>query len=134
LEGEHARFKTELLREINEPTVSFYTQGEFTDWCRGPHLPSTGRAGASKLLSIAGAYWRGDEKRDMLQRIYATAWWSKDELQAYLTRLEEAKKRDHRKLGRELKLVHFVPEAPGTPVYLPNGTIVFEELTQYIKE
>src|SRR5204863_2875179 len=87
-----------------------------------------------KLLSIAGAYWRGDERRDMLQRIYATAWWTKAELEEYVTRLEEAKKRDHRKLGKELKLYGFHPEAPGVPVYYPKGFVVYEALEGYIRD
>lgn len=124
-----SRFKQELIAGFPAgETVSFYRQGEFTDLCRGPHLPSTGRLGAFKILSIAGAYWRGDSRREMLQRIYATAFFTKDELREHLRRLEEAEKRDHRRLGVQLDLFRFLPEAPGFPLWMPNGTIVFNEL------
>jgi threonyl-tRNA synthetase len=130
-----SKFKQELIAGFPaQETVSFYRQGEFMDLCRGPHLPSTGRLGAFKLLSIAGAYWRGDEKREQLQRIYATAFFGKDELAAHLHRLEEAEKRDHRKLGRELQLFAVLPEAPGFPFWLPNGTIVFNTLVEFMRE
>jgi threonyl-tRNA synthetase len=124
-----SKFKQELISGFPaHETVSFYRQGEFMDLCRGPHLPSTGRLGAFKLLSVAGAYWRGDEKRDQLQRIYATAFFGKDELAQFVHRREEAEKRDHRKVGTQLQLFALLPEAPGFPLWLPNGTIVFNEL------
>jgi threonyl-tRNA synthetase len=124
-----SKFKQELISSFPAAeTVSFYRQGEFMDLCRGPHLPSTGRLGAFKLLSIAGAYWRGDEKREQLQRIYATAFFAKDELAQFVHRREEAEKRDHRKIGAQLHLFALLPEAPGFPLWLPNGTIVFNEL------
>jgi threonyl-tRNA synthetase len=133
LSGEHAKFKTELLEEIQDDTVSFYNQGEFTDWCRGPHLPSTGKIRAFKLTSIAGAYWRGDERREMLQRIYATAWWDEQQLKDHLARLEEARKRDHRKLGKELKLFAFHPEAPGFPFFHARGVTILEQIEAYMR-
>ena len=130
-----SKFKQELISGFPaQETVSFYRQGEFMDLCRGPHLPSTGRLGAFKLLSIAGAYWRGDEKREQLQRIYATAFFGKDELAAFLHRREEAEKRDHRKLGAQLQLFAVLPEAPGFPFWLPNGTILFNELVAFMRE
>src|SRR5688572_2111488 len=100
-------FKAEILESIDAPRVSLYQQGEFIDLCRGPHVPSTGHVVHFKLLSSSGAYWRGDEKNPMLQRIYGTAWLSREELDRHLWRLEEAKKRDHRKLGRDLDLFEF---------------------------
>ena len=129
-----SRFKRELISGFApEETVSFYRQGEFMDLCRGPHLPSTGRLGAFKLLSIAGAYWRGDEKREQLQRIYATAFFDRKELDEHLHRLDEAERRDHRKIGAQLDLFRLLPEAPGFPVWMPNGTIVFNELVAYMR-
>jgi threonyl-tRNA synthetase len=129
-----SKFKQELISGFPAgETVSFYRQGEFMDLCRGPHLPSTGRLGAFKLLSIAGAYWRGDEKREQLQRIYATAFFGKDELAQFVHRREEAEKRDHRKLGAQLHLFAVLPEAPGFPFWLPNGTIVFNELVDEMR-
>ena len=112
------RFKVEIIEDLakkGEKTVSIYHQGDWFDLCRGPHVQSTGQVKAFKLLSVAGAYWRGDEKNPMLQRIYATAFNDKKELDQYLVNLEEAKKRDHRKLGKELGLFHFHPWAPGSP-------------------
>jgi threonyl-tRNA synthetase len=130
-----SKFKQELISSFpTQETVSFYRQGEFTDLCRGPHLPSTGRLGFFRILSIAGAYWRGDSRREQLQRIYATAFFEKDELKAYLHRLEEAEKRDHRRLGVQLDLFRILPEAPGFPLWMPNGTIVFNELVQAMRE
>ncbi|MGD9848511.1 MAG: threonine--tRNA ligase [Desulfuromonas sp.] len=121
--GEH--FKVELIEDLDVPMVSLYRQGTFVDLCRGPHLPSTGRIKAFKLTSLAGAYWRGDEKRPMLQRIYATAFPDKKELKAYLVRLEEARKRDHRKLGRELDLFSFSEEAgAGLVIWHPKGAML----------
>ena len=118
------RFKVDILNSLDVPTVSLYRQGDFTDLCRGPHVRATGEIKAFKLLSSSGAYWRGDEKQPMLQRIYGTAWLTQDELDKYLWRLEEAKKRDHRKLGRELDLFDFYDVAPGAPFWLPNGMML----------
>jgi threonyl-tRNA synthetase len=127
-------FKVEILEGIEAPRVSLYQQGEFTDLCRGPHVPSTGHIRFFKLLSSSGAYWRGDERRPMLQRIYGTAWLTQQELDQYLWRLEEAKKRDHRKLGRELDLFDFHEVAPGAPFWLPNGMILIRELEKFARE
>jgi threonyl-tRNA synthetase len=127
-------FKVEILRGIDAPTVSLYRQAEFIDLCRGPHLPSTGGIKAMKLLSSAGAYWRGSERNPMLQRIYGTAWHSQEELDRYLWRLEEAKKRDHRKLGRELDLFVFHDVSPGAPFWLPNGMVLVRELERFARE
>jgi threonyl-tRNA synthetase len=127
-------FKVEILRGIDAETVSLYRQGEFVDLCRGPHVPSTGALKAVKLVSSSGAYWRGDEKRPMLQRIYGTAWPSQEELDQYLWRLEESKKRDHRKLGRELDLFLFDEVSPGAPFWLPNGWLVVRELERFVRE
>jgi threonyl-tRNA synthetase len=125
-------YKTELIRDLPEDeTISFYKQGDFTDLCAGPHLPSTGRVKAFKLMSIAGAYWRGSEKNKMLQRIYGTAFFDKEELDAYLARLEEAKKRDHRKLGKELDLFSLMDEGPGFPFFFPKGMILRNLLEGY---
>jgi len=127
--------KLELLGDLPEDAViTVYEQGEFVDLCRGPHLPSTGRVKAFKLLSVAGAYWRGDASQKMLQRIYGTAFPTKGELDAHLHLLEEAKKRDHRKLGKELELFMFSEEAPGMPFYLPKGMVLRTELEQYSRE
>ncbi|MEI6207975.1 MAG: threonine--tRNA ligase [Desulfuromonadales bacterium] len=118
-------YKTELINDLGVESVSIYSQGDFADLCRGPHLPSTSRIKAFKLLSIAGAYWRGDEKNRMLQRIYGTAFADKKELDAYLHRLEEAKRRDHRKLGRELDLFSFSDEVgAGFPIWHPKGAML----------
>ncbi len=121
-------FKVEILKDIDAPTVSLYRQGDFVDLCRGPHVPSTGHIKAFKLLSCSGAYWRGSEKNPMLQRIYGTAWLSREDLDKYLWRLEEAKKRDHRKLGRELDLFVFQDVSPGAAFWLPKGMVIFREL------
>lgn len=127
-------FKTEILEEIPQPTVTIYKQGDYFDLCRGPHVPSTGRLGAFKLLSVAGAYWRGDEKRPMLQRIYGTAFATKEELDNYLNMLEEAKRRDHRRLGRELGLFMISPEVgAGLPLWLPKGATVRNALETFMK-
>ena len=118
-------YKVELIQDLPEDAViTMYTQGDFTDLCAGPHMQSTGQIKAFKLMSVAGAYWRGDSDRPMLQRIYATAFPSQEELDAYINMIEEAKKRDHRKLGRELGLFAFRDEAPGFPFYLPKGMIL----------
>jgi threonyl-tRNA synthetase len=129
-------FKVEILRGLPDSTtrVSFYRQGDFVDLCRGPHVPSTGHIRAFKLTSTSGAYWRGDERRPMLQRIYGTVWPTQEELDRHLWRLEEAKRRDHRKLGRELELFAFHDVSPGAPFWLPKGMIVFRELERYSRE
>jgi threonyl-tRNA synthetase len=127
-------YKVEILEGIDAPTVSLYKQGDFIDLCRGPHVAFTGAIKAFKLLSSSGAYWRGDEKNPMLWRIYGTAWLTKEDLDQYLWRLEEAKKRDHRKLGRELDLFEFHDIAPGAPFWLPNGMILVRELEKFARE
>ncbi len=128
-------YKVELIKEIEDETVSFYKQGEFVDLCRGPHLPSTGKVKHFKLLSLAGAYWRGDERNPMLQRIYGTAFAKKKDLDDYLNMLEEAKKRDHRKLGPRLDLFMIDTDiAPGMPFFLPKGAIVLNELMKFSRE
>ena len=127
-------FKVEILRGIDAATVSLYHQGDFVDLCRGPHVASTGAIKVFKLLSSSGAYWRGDERNPMLQRIYGTAWLSQADLDKYLWRLEEAKKRDHRKLGRELDLFVFHDVAPGAPFWLPNGMVIFRQLEAFWRE
>lgn len=127
--------KLELIRDLPEAAeISIYEQGEFFDLCRGPHLPSTGRIKAFKLLSVAGAYWRGDAKNKMLQRIYGTAFPKKAQLEEHLHLIEEAKKRDHRKLGKELELFMFSEEAPGMPFYLPHGMTIRTELENFARE
>ncbi|WP_337101309.1 threonine--tRNA ligase [Paenibacillus sp. YIM B09110] len=127
--------KLELIDGLpSDSVISLYSQGEFVDLCRGPHLPSTGRVKAFKLLSVAGAYWRGDARNKMLQRIYGTVFPKKSELEQHLHLLEEAKRRDHRKLGKELGLFMFSEEAPGMPFYLPNGMIIRNELEQFERE
>jgi len=127
-------YKVEILEAIDAPRVSLYRQGEFVDLCRGPHVPSTGHVKHFKLLSSSGAYWRGDERNPMLQRIYGTAWLTQEELDTHLWRLEEAKKRDHRKLGRELDLFDFHDVAPGAPFWLPNGMVLVRELEKFARE
>jgi len=127
-------FKVEILKGIDAATVSLYRQGDFVDLCRGPHVPSTGHIRAFKLLSCSGAYWRGSEKNPMLQRIYGTAWLSREDLDKYLWRLEEAKKRDHRKLGRELDLFVFQDVSPGAAFWLPKGMVIFRELERFWRD
>ncbi len=127
-------YKVEIIEGLDVDRVSLYRQGDFVDLCRGPHVASTGRIKAFKLLSSSGAYWRGDEKNAMLQRIYGTAWLSKADLDQYLWRLEEAKKRDHRKLGRELDLFEFHDVAPGAPFWLPGGMTLVRELEKFVRE
>ena len=129
-------YKTELIKEHagNGEAISFYKQGEFTELCAGPHLMSTGSVKAFKLTSIAGAYWRGDEKNKMLQRIYGIAFPKQSELEEYLERIEEAKKRDHRKLGKELKLFAMMEEGPGFPFFLPNGMVLKNTLIDYWRQ
>ena len=134
MEEREEPYKVELINDLPEDAaISFYKQGEFVDLCAGPHLDSTGRVkgNAIKLTSVTGAYWRGDSNRKMLQRIYGTCFQKKDELDAYLARIEEAKKRDHRKLGKELGLFAFREEAPGFPFYLPKGMVLRNTLLDY---
>ncbi len=128
-------YKAEIIESIpaNEE-LSLYSQGEFTDLCRGPHVPSTGKLKAFKLMKIAGAYWRGDSNNEMLQRIYGTAWADKKALKAYLYRLEEAEKRDHRKLAKSLDLFHSQEEAPGMVFWHEKGWIIYQQVEQYIRE
>jgi len=127
-------YKVAILKDIPEETVSLYRQGDWVDLCRGPHVPSTKALRAFKLTGVAGAYWRGDEKNEMLQRIYGTAWATKEALKEHLHRLEEAKKRDHRKLGRELDLFSFHPIAPASPFFHPKGAIVYNALIGYMRQ
>ena len=135
-EAEGEIYKVELVKDLPEGSIiSTYSQGEFTDLCRGPHAPHTKLLGVFKLMSIAGAYWRGDEKNKMLTRIYGTAWPTKDQLKDYLKRLEDAEKRDHRKLGKQLEIFHISEEVgKGLPLWLPNGTVIRDELEKYAKE
>ena len=131
--GEH--YKAEIIASIpSNEDVSLYREGNFEDLCRGPHVPSTGKLKHFKLMKVAGAYWRGDHKNEMLQRIYGTAWASKDDLQMYLKRLEEAEKRDHRKLGRELDLFHIDEHAPGLVFWHPKGWSVWQTIEQYMRQ
>jgi threonyl-tRNA synthetase len=128
-------YKVELINDLPaDAVISVYRQGDFLDLCAGPHLPSTGAVKAFKLLSLAGAYWRGSEKNKMLQRVYAISFPDQQQLDEYLTRLEEAKKRDHRKLGAELELFLILDEGPGFPFFLPKGMIIRNELEQYWRE
>lgn len=128
-------YKKELINDLpEEEELSFFKQGEFIDLCAGPHVVSTSKVKAFKLLSVAGAYWRGSEKNKMLQRIYGTAFSKKSELEEYLNILEEAKKRDHRKLGKELKLFNIMEEGPGFPFFLPKGVVLKNELIEYWRE
>ncbi|MEY2994537.1 MAG: threonine--tRNA ligase [Pseudomonadota bacterium] len=130
--GEH--YKAELIASIpSNEDVSLYREGAFEDLCRGPHVPSTGKLKHFKLMKVAGAYWRGDHRNEMLQRIYGTAWATKDELQQYLTMLEEAEKRDHRKLGKELDLFHIDEHAPGVVFWHAKGWTVWQEVEQYMR-
>ena len=130
--GEH--YKAEIIASIpaNED-VSLYSEGNFEDLCRGPHVPNTGKLKFFKLMKLAGAYWRGDHRNEMLQRIYGTAWATKDELQQHLTMIEEAEKRDHRKLGRELDLFHLDEHSPGTVFWHPKGWTVWQQVEQYMR-
>jgi threonyl-tRNA synthetase len=129
------KYKVEIISAIpGDETLSMYRQGEWFDLCRGPHVPSTGRLGAFKLMSVAGAYWRGDQRNAMLQRIYGTAWADKEQLEAHLKQLDEARARDHRKLGKELDLFHFHPFAPGAAFWTPKGTILYQTLSQFMRE
>ena len=129
------KYKVEIIKDIpGGEALSVYRQGPWFDLCRGPHVPSTGRLGAFRLTSVAGAYWRGDSKNAMLQRIYGTAWADQKDLEQYLHQVEEAKARDHRKLGKELDLVHFHPFAPGAAFWTPKGTTLYEVLAQNMRE
>jgi threonyl-tRNA synthetase len=127
-------FKAEIIADLPDAEVSLYRQGEFVDLCRGPHVPSTGLLKAVKLTHVAGAYWRGDERNPMLQRIYGTAFADRKALAEHLARLEEARRRDHRRLGKQLSLFSFHPEAPATPFFLPDGACLYNRLVQYIRE
>jgi threonyl-tRNA synthetase len=131
--GEH--YKAEIIASIPAgQTISLYREGDFVDLCRGPHVPSTGKLKVFKLMKVAGAYWRGDSKNEMLQRIYGTAWAKKEDLDAYLHRLEEAEKRDHRRLGKQLDLFHMQDEAPGMVFWHPHGWLVWQEIEQYMRD
>ena len=130
--GEH--YKAEIIASIpSAEPISLYREGGFVDLCRGPHVPSTGRLKVFKLMKVAGAYWRGDSKNEMLQRIYGTAWAKKEDLEAYLTRIEEAERRDHRRLGRALDLFHVQDEAPGMVFWHPKGWSIWQEVEQYMR-
>ncbi len=133
--GKKETYKIEMIDEFDDDeAISTYTQGDFVDLCRGPHLASTGMIKHFKLLNTAGAYWRGDEKNKMLQRIYGTAFYNKKELDAYVKQIEEAKERDHRKLGKELELFFFDQLSPGSPFFMPKGAILYQELENFIRE
>ncbi len=128
-------YKAEIIASIPEnEDVSLYTSGKFTDLCRGPHVPSNGKLRVFKLMRLAGAYWRGDSNNEMLQRVYGTAWAKKDEQEAYLHMLEEAEKRDHRRVGRQLDLFHFQEEAPGLVFWHPKGWIIWQQVEQYMRK
>src|SRR5688572_20296458 len=131
--GEH--YKAEIISSIpaNED-ISLYGQGDWFDLCRGPHVPSTGKLKAFKLMKVAGAYWRGDSRNEMLQRIYGTAWLNDKDLKEYLHRLEEAEKRDHRRIGKDLDLIHFQEEAPGAVFWHPKGWRIFQQLIAYMRK
>ena len=132
--GINEHYKAEIIASIPAgEDVSLYTEGDFTDLCRGPHVPSTGKLKAFKLMKLAGAYWRGDSKNEMLQRIYGTAWAKKEELDAYLHQLEEAEKRDHRKLGKQLELFHMQDSSPGMVFWHPKGWTLWQEVEQYMR-
>jgi threonyl-tRNA synthetase len=129
------KYKVEIIESIpGEEDLSFYKQGDFIDLCRGPHVPNTGHLKVFKLMKVAGAYWRGDVKNEQLTRIYGTAWGDKKDLKAYLHRLEEAEKRDHRKLGKQLNLFHLQEEAPGMVFWHPNGWTLWQAVEQYMRE
>jgi threonyl-tRNA synthetase len=131
-QGEH--YKAQIIESIpGDEAISLYQQDNFVDLCRGPHVPSTGKLKVFKLMKVAGAYWRGDSRNEMLQRIYGTAWAKKEDLDAYLHRLEEAEKRDHRKLGKQLDLFHLQDEAPGMVFWHPNGWIIWQQVEQYMR-
>jgi threonyl-tRNA synthetase len=128
-------YKAEIIASIpTNEDISLYREGDFIDLCRGPHVPSTGKLKHFKLMKLAGAYWRGDSKNEMLQRVYGTAWTTKDDLAAYLHRLEEAEKRDHRKLARHLELFHMQDEAPGMVFWHPKGWVIWQQIEQYMRQ
>jgi len=130
--GEH--YKVQIIQDIPaSENLTFYQEGDFIDLCRGPHVPSTGKIKAFKLLKVAGAYWRGDQKNEMLQRVYGTAWANKKDLDAYLYRLEEAEKRDHRKLAKKYDLFHMQEEAPGMVFWHPKGWVIYQQIEQYVR-
>ena len=132
-QGEH--YKAQIIEAIpGDEDVSLYSQGNFTDLCRGPHVPATSKIKVFKLMKVAGAYWRGDSRNEMLQRIYGTAWVRKEDQDAYLHRLEEAEKRDHRRLGKQLDLYHIQEEAPGMVFWHPKGWIIWQQVEQYMRE
>src|SRR5215208_4297050 len=127
-------YKVEIVEGVEDPTVSLYATGDdWIDLCRGPHIGRSSQIKAFKLTSVAGAYWRGDENRPMLQRIYGTAWPSQEQLDHYLWQVEEARRRDHRRLGRELELFFFDEAAPGQPFWLPNGITVMQQLEELLR-
>src|SRR3989338_6772369 len=131
--GEH--YKVQIIRDISEnEMLTIYEQGDFVDLCRGPHVPRTGLLTAFKLIKLAGAYWRGDSKNEMLQRIYGTAWQDSKKLKEYLDRIEEAKKRDHREIAKKMDLFHLQPEAPGMVFWHPNGWVVNNLLREYLRK
>lgn len=133
--GQGEKYKAELIAAIPaDQQVSLYREGDFIDLCRGPHVPSTGKLKVFKLMKVAGAYWRGDSKNEMLQRIYGTAWAKKEDLEAYLHMLEEAEKRDHRRLGQQLDFFHFQEEAPGSVFWHPKGWTLFQTLINYMRD
>lgn len=132
--GINEHYKAEIIASIpSNEDVSLYTEGGFTDLCRGPHVPNTGKLKAFKLMKLAGAYWRGDSNNEMLQRVYGTAWRNKEELEAYLFQLEEAEKRDHRKLGKQLDFYHMQDDAPGMVFWHPRGWVIWQEVEQYMR-
>ncbi len=134
-DGLSEAYKAEIIRDIPaDEVLSLYEQGDFTDLCRGPHVPSTGHLGHFKLMKLAGAYWRGDSDNEMLQRIYGTAWANKKDLKGYLHRLEEAEKRDHRKIGKQLDLFHLQEEAPGMVFWHPAGWTIYQVIEQYMRD
>ncbi|MCC7549513.1 MAG: threonine--tRNA ligase [Burkholderiales bacterium] len=131
-QGEH--YKAQIIESIpGEETITLYRQDQFIDLCRGPHVPATGRLRVFKLMKLAGAYWRGDARNEMLQRIYGTAWLRKEDLDVYLHRLEEAEKRDHRRLGRQLDLFHLQDDAPGMVFWHPRGWVIWQQVEQYVR-
>ena len=131
-QGEH--YKAQIIESIPAgEAVSLYRQGDFIDLCRGPHVSSTGKLKVFKLMSVAGAYWRGDSKNEMLQRIYGTAWLRKEDQDAYLRALDEAEKRDHRKLARQLDLFHMQEESPGMVFWHPRGWVIWQQIEQYLR-
>lgn len=133
--GINEHYKAEIIASIpSNEDVSLYTEGNFTDLCRGPHVPNTGKLKAFKLMKLAGAYWRGDSNNEMLQRVYGTAWRNKEELEAYLFQLDEAEKRDHRKLGKQLDFYHMQDDAPGMVFWHPRGWVIWQEVEQYMRD